>query len=407
MAVGLFHAHPYGKSLWFRRNRSAIFEEPRVFLEGDQSRMQGRRRASRKRAGARRRAPPPYRDIFDHASIGIYRSTPAGRILIANPALARMLGYGSVAEVLTLDLARDVYARATDRAPVLRMYTEQLTSLTSELEWKRKDGTPIWVLLNGRAVRDARDRVRYFEGFVQDITAARRAGEEVVQSRKLLRDLSRRLHDVREQERRRIAREIHDDLGQPLTALRMDLAWLRARTPADALPLVAKAQDMERLVDETIDKVRAIATELRPAVLDDLGLVPAIEGEADEWQRRTGVRCELDLPADVGRLDDARATTVFRVLQESLTNVARHARAARVRIQLRATPGEVVLEVSDDGRGITPQEITAHGSLGLLGMRERADVWGGELGLHGVPGRGTTVTLCLPRQTGAASPGAP
>lgn len=362
--------------LWSQANRGAIFEWQPGF--------HGRTRT------------PHYRDIFDHASIGIYRSTAEGRILIANPALAAMLGYDSVADLLALDLAADVYVRAADRSPLVGRYAQLHVPLTTEIEWKKKDGTSIWVLLNGRAVRDAGGAILYFEGFVQDITAAKRATEEVAQSRKRLRDLSRRLHDVREQERRRIAREIHDDLGQPLTALRMDLAWLTARIPPDAEPLLAKTRVMEQVVDDTIDKVRDIATQLRPAVLDDLGLVPAIEGEADDWARRSGVRCELDLPADTLRLDDQRATAVFRVLQEALTNVARHARAACVRIRLRVALGEVVLEVSDDGRGITEPEIGGRRSLGLLGIRERVVAWGGEMGIRGVPNGGTTITVCLP-----------
>jgi PAS domain S-box-containing protein len=356
------------------------------------------------RRPSRKRVPPEYRDIFDYASIGIYRSTPDGRFLIANPALARMLGYASVAEVLALNLARDVYVRAADRAPVMRKYARLRVSWTTEIEWKKKDGASIWVLVNGRAVRDAAGRVRYCEAFVQDITEPKHAAEEIADSRRRLRNLSRRLHEVAEQERKRIAREIHDDLGQPLTALRMDLAWLSARLAPDAAPLLAKARAMEQVVDDTIDRVRDIATQLRPAVLDDLGLVPAIEGEAEALERRSGLRCELDLPHDTTRLDEQRATTLFRVLQEVLTNVARHAGAKLVRIHLRVTPGEIALEVSDDGRGITESEAANRRSIGLLGMRERVAAWGGEFGILGCPGGGTRVTVCLPLEGRAPLP---
>jgi PAS domain S-box-containing protein len=366
--------------------------------------MKTRRPTSRDGSGARKRTPPQYRDIFEYASIGICRTTLEGRFLIANPALASMLGYDSVAEVLTLNVARDVYLRAGDRTPVIRKYAEVRVPWTAEFQWRRKDGTPIWVLVSGRAVRDAADRIRYFEAYIHDVTERRHGAEEIADSRRRLRHLSRRLHEVTEQERKRIARGIHDDLGQPLTALRMDLAWLSARLAPDAAPLLAKMRAMEQVVDETIDRVRDIATQLRPAVLDDLGLVPAIEGEAEALQQRSGLRCELDLPRDATGLDEQRATTLFRVLQEALTNVARHAGATLVRIHLRVTPGEIALEVSDDGRGITDSDIANHRSIGVLGMRERVAAWGGEFGILGLPGGGTRVTACLPLAHQAPGP---
>lgn len=338
------------------------------------------------------RSQREFRDIIQLAPIGIYRSTPAGRFLMANPTLARMLGYGSPEELLTLDIARDVYMRAADRAPLVHRSEQSNASWTGEIEWKKQDGTAIWVLVSAGAVRDDAGRVRYFEAFVQDITDRRRAADELARSRRRLRDLARREHDVREQERKLVAREIHDELGQALTALRLDLSWLMRRLPAKPAGLVAKAQAMVGVVDQTIDAVRRIATQLRPPILDDLGLVAAIEWQAGEMAARTGIQCALDLPAEV-RLDEARATSVFRIFQEALTNVVRHAGASSVRVVLRATSDQLVLEIKDDGRGIAPAEQSDQRALGLLGMRERAQAAGGALEVLGSPGKGTTVAL--------------
>ncbi|HSB72803.1 MAG TPA: PAS domain S-box protein, partial [Candidatus Methylomirabilis sp.] len=231
---------------------------------------------------------------------------------------------------------------------------------------------------------------------LRDITERKQAEEQLRDSREQLRALAARLQSVREDERTRIAREIHDKLGQALTALKLDLAWIAPRLPVDRPALLEKARALLGLLDAAIQSVRRIATELRPGVLDDLGLVAAIEWQAQEFQSRTGITCEfssgqadLALPPEVG-------TAVFRICQETLTNVARHAHATQVRIGLEADGGQLVLTVADNGRGITEQELANRTSLGLLGMRERALLLGGQVGIAGRPGGGTTVTVRIP-----------
>jgi PAS domain S-box-containing protein len=231
-----------------------------------------------------------------------------------------------------------------------------------------------------------------FRWLIRDVAARQNAAEA-------LRQLAARLEVAREQERKGIAREIHDELGQALTALRIDLSWLKARLPKTAPNLTAKADEMGGVVEKTIRAVRRIATDLRPPVLDDLGLVAALEWQAEDLADRTGVRIDLDL--DDVDLDEGRATAVFRIFQEALTNVARHARADRVRVTLEATPREIMLQVQDDGRGMEKTQLTDPRSLGLLGMRERSIAWGGTLDVQTRPGKGTTIVLRLPRE-GAA-----
>lgn len=216
-----------------------------------------------------------------------------------------------------------------------------------------------------------------------------------------LRALAARVEAVREEERTGIAREIHDELGQALTALKMDLAWLTRRmtgeSSASGTTLLEKIGAMSTMTDELIQHVRRIAADLRPGVLDDLGLRAAIEWEAEQFEERTGTSCRIiSNLADEQPMDRDLSTTVFRILQEALTNVARHASAERVDVTLDAEGGALRLVVSDDGRGISPDAARSPKSLGLLGIRERARRHGGSATVTGGSPRGTTVRVELP-----------
>ena len=223
-------------------------------------------------------------------------------------------------------------------------------------------------------------------------------------ARQQLRDLASYLQNTREEERTRIAREIHDEFGQMITALKMDLSWLIKRLPQDEPELSRKADAMSETIDETLYNVRRISSELRPGILDDLGLAAAIEWQAETFSERSGILCELDLDEEGDDLDRQLATALFRILQEALTNVARHADASWVRVDLDVEPREVTLTVEDDGRGITQAELTDVESLGLMGMRERARALGGALTLEGRPSAGTTVIARIPRQPHESHP---
>jgi len=585
------------------------------------------------------RAEGALREMFEFASVGIFRSTPEGRILLANPALATMLGYDAPEELQQLDLARDIYLRAEDRAALVARYERSAEPWTIEVEWRKRDGTPLWVQISAHAVQDDTGRALYFESFVQDVTERRRsvdalrlsearyralathlpdasvflydhdlryvlvdgsslaavgtskealegrtiwevlsadvcerlaplrrralAGETVqfedayggrlhavhllpvrdasgaiiygmgvavditgrkraeqelresqerlqlvaratndavwdwdlvtdalwwaegfqkmfgyapeeiepgveswygrlhpddrervitgiraaidggetswsdeyrfrrrdggyaeiydrgyvmhdatrrpvrmvgsmmeVSERKRteaqLRNLAARLEAIREEERTRIAREIHDEVGQALTALKMDLAWLGKKVPPRGTPVRRKLRGMESVIDATMDALHRILAELRPGVLDDLGLPAAIRWVAEEFKRRTEIACTVQMTGGEPRLDSGQATAVFRILQEALTNVARHAHARRVEIRLHVLPTAFELVVSDDGRGITATDLQASGTLGILGMRERALTWHGRVTVRGEPGRGTTVRVFMP-----------
>ena len=229
-----------------------------------------------------------------------------------------------------------------------------------------------------------------------EVAERKLAEERLRASEENLRALAARLLVVREEEWMRISREIHDELGQSLTGLKMEVNWIMQRLSPDQQELTAKGESVFKVIDDTIVAVRRIATGLRPEALDQQGLMPAIEWQAREFRRRSGIRCELVLPHGMPELDKERSLAVFRVFQELLTNVARHAAATRVDIELQVEPKALLLTVSDNGRGIADTSARSPKSLGLLGMRERLHSFGGSIDITGAPQRGTKATVSIP-----------
>lgn len=477
--------------------------------------------ADRKRAEtALRQAEEKYRAMFEHALEGIFQSTPDGRILAANPALARMLGYASPEELIAAitDITQQLHVNPQRRAEFRRLLEEHGLVQGFEMQIRRQDGSMMWVSASARAVYDAQGTPGYYEDIMEDITARKQAEdglrkfahvveqsadtvvitnpdgiieyvnpafeqltgytreeaigkkpgilksgehdnqfyeqlwrtirsgevfravftnrkkygevfyeeesitpitdtqgdiahfvsvgrditarvqaeEQLRRSREQLRALAAHLQTVREEERARIAREVHDELGQVLTGLKFDLALLARGLPADSMALREKTHGMLSLVDSTIHTVHRVFTELRPSVLDELGLVAAIEWQAQEFQGRTGIECHVSTELVDLSLDGETSTAFFRICQESLANVARHADATRVTVRLSADGDHLILSVEDNGRGITEQERSRATSLGLLSMQERAFLLGGQLTIVGRPGAGTTVTVRMP-----------
>jgi signal transduction histidine kinase len=228
-----------------------------------------------------------------------------------------------------------------------------------------------------------------------------KAQERLRRSHDQLRALTGNLRFVREEERTRIAREVHDELGQALTGLKLDLAWLSSKTVGERA-VQRKIKAMSANVDETIVAVRRIATELRPGVLDNLGLAAAIEWQATEFQEKTGIKCEVRIEVKDTIWDREFNTMCFRIFQETLTNIVRHAKATRVEVRLTQVDHELVLTVRDNGCGISEEEVVHARSIGLIGMRERVAQVGGQVFFFGLPARGTTVTMRVPMPAVAA-----
>jgi signal transduction histidine kinase len=240
---------------------------------------------------------------------------------------------------------------------------------------------------------------RIIDGRLQRGNAALTASERALRtSMRDLLTLSTRMNGIREQERARIARDVHDDLGQALTALKLDIAELRRRaTRGDRSAVDERLADMTTVIDGAAESVRRVASELRPVLIDELGFVAALRAYVSDASRRASWRPSVDTNLEDLEIDTDRATALFRILQEALTNVTRHADARRVVVRLAATDGIIQLEVRDDGKGMDAHEARA-GALGVIGMRDRARLFGGELTVASAPGRGTTVTASLPVQ---------
>lgn len=394
---------------------------------------------------ARKMAESKYRAIFEDAITGIYETTLDGRYAAANPKLAEMFGFDSPEQLIkeAADLNVKFYVNPERRREFVRLIEERGSVNGFESEIYRRDGARIWITENALGVRDERGKLIGFQGTTIEITARKRAEGELEEargqleqkvsertaelnetnevlrgeiserersetelrtSREQLRALTAHLQAVREQERTRIAREIHDELGQTLTAFNIDLSWLeerlgKANSIADKKELSAKIAAMVKLVGETMNTVREIAAELRPGVLDELGLEAAFEWQVLDFQKRTNIKCELVADFDETDLSRDLMTAMFRILQECLTNIARHAEATKAKFMLRDEADDLLIEVEDDGRGIGDEEISNTRSLGLVGMRERAIMLGGSFEISGLPAGGTLVRVKIPRRS--------
>jgi signal transduction histidine kinase len=222
------------------------------------------------------------------------------------------------------------------------------------------------------------------------------AKEALRRSREQLRDLASYLQDVREQERTRIAREIHDDFGQSLTILKIDLSWLKKHIIQDQPQVQNKIDSMFKIIDASLQTLHTVSSELRPVILDDFGLESAIEWQVEEFQNRTGVRCRVDSSVVDLDLTKEQSTAIFRIFQETLTNIMRHSDATEVDVRLEMNEDILILEVADNGRGITEDEISNSRSFGLLGIRERLYPWNGQVDFIGHPNKGTRVIVRVP-----------
>jgi PAS domain S-box-containing protein len=259
---------------------------------------------------------------------------------------------------------------------------------------KGADGHFRYFLTRVMPVKDKEGKVVRWFGTNTDITEQRESKESLRLQSEQLRALSARLQQVREEERTMVARDLHDQIGQILTAIKMDVTWMARHLPKAQNEIHDRANETIELINDGVRSVRKICSGLRPGILDDLGLAAAIEWQASEFASRTRIPCQVSVPPADLRLDGDRATAVFRIFQEALTNVIRHAEARAVRVSLYQEDGELVLIVEDDGKGFYEAKIS--GPLGLLGMKERAQMCGGEVQISSSPGKGTTVTVRVP-----------
>ena len=334
--------------------------------------------------------------IFDNIPVLIGFVGEDGQVKLVNPEWERTMGW-TLKELQEQNV--DIFAEAYPDLPYRQEVLNFVTAAKGE-----------WVELkirvrDGRVIDAACAVVRLSDGtkvaIARDITERKRAEERIKATSEQLRALSARLQAAKEEEDIRIARELHDEMGSTLTSLRWELERLdqtisEAKDWSQRQSLRSAVADMIKVTDTTIGIMRRIASELRPSILDNLGLPEAIEWQAQQFQIRTGIVCDYDCSLENLNLDPEQSTAVFRIFQEALTNILRHARATRVEIAVREEDGRFILTISDNGRGITEDEKAGRLSLGILGMRERAHLIGGEFEITGLEGKGTLVTVRVP-----------
>lgn len=340
-----------------------------------------------------RQAEDRIRAILEFSPNWIFLKDTEGRYLLVNREVERVFRISQEQFKGKTDSEVFPPERAAEyRANDLKVLREGLTMEFEEIA-DLEDG-PHTSIVHKFPLFDAHGNIYATGGVATDITERKRTEEELQKSRDLLRALAARLQNAREEERGRVAREIHDELGSALTAIKIDLSSLLHDLPPE------KKQEYDPILneaEETLRMVRRISTELRPGILDNLGAVAAIEWAAEEFEARTGTKCRLNLPQEAVAIDPERATALFRIFQETLTNVARHANASELDVRLARDNGNLLLEVHDNGKGINEERISKGTSLGILGMRERALLLGGELTISGEPGKGTTVRVRIPQ----------
>jgi two-component system sensor histidine kinase UhpB len=344
---------------------------------------------------------------------GLYVLNDEGKLLFMNPEAERLLGW-TESELSGREVHKIIHSQKQDGTPfpesdcgVLGVLKAGGVFKTEEDIFWRKDGSPISVSIVASAIVENGKAVASVVIF-QDIGQRKQAERELLESREQLRELTAYLLNVREEERTRIARELHDELGQMLTGVKLDVRWL-ASGLSDGQPIIVnKIASMSKLIDETLDAMRRVAADLRPVMLDDLGLVAAVEWLTEEFGKRTGLHVNFEL--DVGQgcntgcscdkenchLNEEVSIAAFRIVQECLTNVARHAKALHIRVLLKCRDDELVLRVSDDGIGMDTSIERKRNSYGTLGMKERVRNLGGTLNISSAEGGGTSVEVVIP-----------
>jgi PAS domain S-box-containing protein len=316
-----------------------------------------------------------------------------GTFMLVNPAAQRLSGYAREEMIGKSALAMGFYPDPEERTRLIVDLMRHEAVHGREMGLRRKDGEVRDVLISAALIDFKGSKFVLFQGI--DITERKNAEKDLQKHQELLRELSAHHESVREEERAHIAREIHDEMGQALTALKMDMAVIGLES-AKAAPKTAKEiQELKGRVDDIIQLVRDVATALRPSALD-LGIISGIEWLVDEFQKRNGIRCEVKVEDGEIDLAEDRSIVLFRILQESLTNISRHAGARNIEIHLRSNATHVRLDVKDDGRGFDVEAAQRKKTFGLLGIRERVIMLHGTVNISSVPGDGTQLSVSIP-----------
>lgn len=333
-----------------------------------------------------------FRSIFENVTIGLYRTTPDGHILLANPTLVQMLGYNSFEEMARRNLEQEGFEPGYSRSE-FKMRIERDGEIKGlEVSWTRFDGSVIAVRESARSIRDSRGDVLYYEGTVEDITERKRSEEA-------LRRLADRLTTAQEDERRRISRELHDEAGQALTAIAVRLHMLERKLSdvnLNGTRVSTELGQLRAIAESTQEELRRMAHALHPSVLEHLGLTEALRSFVKEIGTYSAVKFSLLISQSFPRLSQTVESAVYRIVQEAVTNALKHAEARTISLEFTATPETARVTIRDDGCGFDVSTAEARGGVGVVSMRERAEMIGMELSISSGDRAGTLVTLSVP-----------
>ena len=341
--------------------------------------------------------------VFETAADGMRIVDRNFRVLRANDTFANLVGLPK-SEIIGRKCDEVFWGDRCDTpgCPLTRVLNGD-QDVEYDADKVRSDGTSVPCIVSATPYRRPDGTIVGIVEDFKDISERKRAERDLKESGERLRELTAHLQSIREEERSRIAREIHDELGQVLTALSLDVRWLQKRLPAERDELLDKTRSMGKLITTTVSSISRICSELRPAILDDVGLSAAIEWQAEEFTSRTGIACNIRTEPPEIRLSEELSVAIFRIFQETLTNIVRHAQASEVEVQLQLTPGAFSMRVSDDGVGMDTAVPHKVDSFGLLGVRERVRGFGGEMNLCTGDKGGACLDIAIPAPELAAT----
>jgi len=355
-----------------------------------------------------------YRNIFENISEGIFQTTPEGRYLLVNPALASMYGFESPEEMInTVKDIQQHYVNPEDRVRFKRLIESQGYVKGFEASQYHRDGSTIWISINAHVVRDEKGKVAYYEGTAKNITMRKKAERELLEQQEQLRALSTRLVEIEETERRRISQELHDSVGQNLTALSINLNIIASQLQDAPDTVMSRLKDSLIILEQTTEKIRDVMSDLRPSVLDDYGLLAGLRWYGRLYSTRTGIAVTVDGDDPAERPSVSVENALFRISQEALTNIAKHSRATEVLIRLYVKNSILHLSIEDNGTGFDMEEVAHHNKgikqainregfkekrikWGLTTMRERAISIKGNIRIESQKGKGTKIIVDVP-----------
>jgi len=384
-----FRSH--AKKMWFRADVTNLYEGRPGGAVVSHTNITESKLADE----ALRKSEEQFRRIVETAQEGIWLYDENFRTIFVNKKMCEIVNY-SQEEMIgkkSFDFMEDLDTESV--AEAMKLQKKGINEII-ELRFKTGGGRHIWASLSASSFLDEQGNYLGGLAMVTDVTRRKQIAEELQQSYKDIRELASHLQNIREEERIQIARDIHDELGQQLTGLKMDVSWLSSKLSVKNEAIEEKIKGMTELLDEAVRSVRRISANLRPSILDDLGLEAALEWQSQEIQKRFGILINFNSQFPEIELPEGVATGLFRVYQEALTNAVRHANAHTINSKLLLTSNKIVLEINDDGKGMDMKTATRKKSFGLLGIKERIFVMNGKYEIKSEPGKGTSLSVVVP-----------